>query len=193
MNNNNFYKRKGSDGFSPYCKPCEITRNYNYYKLHPESHAISCRKNRTRPEVKEKERERKRGENHRQLQKQWRKENKDKLKGYQEQRKNKNHKISKKEWNACLKYFSHQCAYCGMTEKEHKNKYNQQLHKEHVIYNGSNFLDNCVPSCKSCNSLKNTIDLDVWYKEQPFFSEVRLNKINKWLSEDYKQYIEQNT
>lgn len=97
----------------------------------------------------------------------------------------KNHEISAEEWGICKQYFSNSCAYCGLTEENCLDKYNQVLHKEHVDCNGLNDITNCVPSCKSCNSQKWILSLEEWYNEDnPAFDEERLNRIHKWLSED---------
>lgn len=43
--------------------------------------------------------------------------NKDKLYEYGKKRRlHKTHEISKEEWESCLEYFNHSCAYCGITE-----------------------------------------------------------------------------
>jgi hypothetical protein len=122
---------------------------------------------------------------------------KEKQKGYNEKRKIKNHKINPKEWVSCKDYFKNEdgewcCAYCGMTEKEHKKLHKEQLHKEHVDDEGSNDLSNCVPACKSCNCSKHTYKLEEWYNEQnPKFDINKLNKIKRWLDNDWEQfYIE---
>jgi len=121
---------------------------------------------------------------------QWQKENPEKLKQYEEKRKIKKHEINEEEWENCKRYFDYQCAYCGMSIEEHKNLYGQDFHKEHVDDDGSNKLDNCVPSCKICNSSKWKFDLEEWYNEDKiFYSENRKNKIIKWIMNDYKQYI----
>lgn len=100
----------------------------------------------------------------------------------------KKHEISDKEWELCKQYFDYSCAYCGLSEKEHQDIYGQQLHKEHVDHEGSNRLDNCVPSCKTCNSSKYTFDFEYWYRERSGgFSEERYRKIINWLNNDYEE------
>lgn len=79
-----------------------------------------------------------------------------------------------------------------MIEEEHRaiTKRREDLHREHVVHDGSNKLDNCVPSCKWCNSKKWEYALDEWYRETyEHFDEERLQKIHKWLNEDHKLYI----
>jgi hypothetical protein len=118
----------------------------------------------------------------------WQRNNTDKIKEYNNN--HRKHDISKKEWEYCKKYFEYECAYCGITEKQAKKLYKQGLHKEHVEHYGSNNLSNCVPSCKICNSSKRKAELNIWYNKQEFFKQDRLDKIIKWVTEDYKEYIE---
>jgi hypothetical protein len=117
--------------------------------------------------------------------------NPDKLAQYRENHKHKIHKITEKEWLSCKQYFNFQCAYCGMSEKEHYELHNQQLSKEHVINEGNNDLSNCVPACKICNSEKSANDIDDWYNEQNLKYDVeKYNKIMEWLSADYLNYLQ---
>jgi 5-methylcytosine-specific restriction endonuclease McrA len=97
--------------------------------------------------------------------------------------------LKSKEWISCKQYFNYECAYCGMTEEKHKELYKQQLHKEHAFPNGANDLSNCIPACKSCNSLKSNYEFIDWYnQENERFSEERIHMINRWLENDYKQF-----
>jgi len=83
--------------------------------------------------------------------------------------------LTVEEWGMCKDFFSHSCAYCGKESK--------RLHREHVIsvYNGGGFTrENIIPACRSCNSSKNSTDMETWYRKQPFFTEERLNKIKQW-------------
>lgn len=108
----------------------------------------------------------------------------------------KKHEISNKEWIACKKYFNNSCAYCGLHIEEHYIIYADKpkktdLHKEHVEHDGSNKLDNCIPSCWKCNVSKHQNDLIKWYNEtNPKFSKERLEKISRWLDIDHKIYLE---
>jgi hypothetical protein len=124
--------------------------------------------------------------------KEWEQNNKDKLRGYRMKRsEEKAHEISNDEWENCKMYFSNSCAYCGMSEEEHKKIQNQQLHKEHVDPDGENDLSNCIPACRPCNSGKHYSEFKDWYNEHnDKFSKVRFEKIHTWLNEDYKIFIE---
>jgi hypothetical protein len=188
-----FYKnnKNRKDGLCPYCKKCSIKQATIYIKNNYE-HCLEFNRNYySSPEWKEKAKIRKRKFRDRGGYSNWSKKHPDKCREYCKNRQSRNHTISKQEWENCKTYFNYECAYCGMTEKEHKNKYNQQLHKEHVEYNGANDLSNCVPSCKFCNGEKWKFQLDEWYnKDNPKFDIDRYDKIHKWLNKDYKKYKE---
>lgn len=88
--------------------------------------------------------------------------------------------LTVEQWNKILEYFNHSCAYCGMTEEEHKQKYNESLHQEHIIPMSQNgvFSDfNIIPSCKECNSKKNKMDLENYLYHNEKFTIDRYIKI----------------
>ncbi|APR02374.1 HNH endonuclease family protein (plasmid) [Clostridium botulinum] len=191
-----FYKTNSKnpkgDKLFPYCKECSKEKARSWRRK-PENRDKWLEINKIRnsnPNKRQQIRElmNKYREEGRQLE--WQQNNKDKIKQYSEVRSNKNHTITSKEWNICKEYFNNSCAYCGMTEKEHREIFNQDLHKEHVECEGANDLSNCVPACRSCNSSKNIFQLTEWYnKNNPKFNQEKLDVINKWLSEDYKKII----
>jgi hypothetical protein len=133
-------------------------------------------------------------------QRKYQKNHPDKIKIHSEKRSVKNHKISTKEWIACKDYFKNEqdewcCAYCALPASQHfyTRKGVTKLgdfHKEHKDDEGANDLSNCLPSCRSCNSKKWKHLFEKWYTpNNPIFNQERLDKINKWLKEDYKLYI----
>lgn len=189
-----FYKQKKHSKnkgeyiyYNPECKDCTSKRAVKWQKKNPDKrkehlkriNASSHKKKMVREAWKLK---RKRGD-----QRERQRKNPDKIKKYSLNRRNKTHRITNEEWINCKNYFNNSCAYCGMTYDEHKLNYNQDLHKEHVEHNGSNQIDNCVPSCKSCNSEKHTYTLSEWYnKENPKFNEKRLQDIFNWIENGHK-------
>jgi hypothetical protein len=114
---------------------------------------------------------------------------KEKIKEYSQN--HRNHDITKSEWDYCLKIFNNSCVYCGISEDEAKEKYNEKLHKDHVDNEGYNDIRNGIPACKGCNDRKLTFDIEEWFKKQKFFSEDKLNKIIWWITEGYKDCIEE--
>jgi len=69
--------------------------------------------------------------------------------------------------------FGNHCAYCGG---------GGDMQIEHVVpisKGGAHDIDNIVPACAACNSSKGAKDMEAWYQEQPFFSEIRQQKIKR--------------
>jgi hypothetical protein len=192
----NFYKRNTRDGLSTYCKKCESKKNHQWGKENKDKRHTYVRrdylKHNGRKDYYKALSKRLIDNGHR---KEWEQNNPEKIKQYRLYREqNKTHKISKKEWLDCKEYFNNECAYCGLSIEEHYIRRNGELklgdfHREHVQHDGANDLSNCVPSCKICNSSKGTYKLEDWYINQEFFNEDKMNKIHKWLNEDYKLYI----
>jgi hypothetical protein len=195
-NYDNFYmknKMKLELGFSAECKKCASMRTINNLLSKPnikefwhEQYVAFKKEN---EHVYEKYRETHKEERDKYT-KEYQKDpkNKDKFKIYAKN--HRHHDITKTEEKALLKIFNYQCAYCGMTLEEHKKKFKQKLHNDHVDDKGANDLRNDVPACKSCNSRKHERDMEWWYRRQKFFSEERFNKIIWWIIEGYKEFIE---
>lgn len=173
--------------FFPHCKKCNIekAKNSNFDK---ELHKELCRQWRNRPENRGSIRKHLNKYRDKGGQLEWQRNNKDKIQEYANQ--HQSHEITTKEWESCLKYFNYSCAYCGISQEDAKEKYNNYFHKEHVNHKGSNDLSNCVPACKSCNSKKWTYELEEWYKTgNPNYQKRRLNKILKWTNKEYKRFL----
>jgi prophage antirepressor-like protein len=86
------------------------------------------------------------------------------------------------QWDKILKSWGHTCAYCG------KSHYDETLVAEHVIPQSQmgvfdpknvNAVFNVVPSCPQCNYSKYTHPMEKWFRHQPFFSEAKLQKIQR--------------
>ena len=91
--------------------------------------------------------------------------------------------LTHEEWKSIKNYFGNSCAYCGMSEKEHQSKWNEQLHQDHFIAvsnNGGYTADNIIPACKSCNSSKSDRHFDEWYPSHESFDEERNLKISEY-------------
>lgn len=192
-----FYRHNNTlDGVSSYCKHCEIRKNVQWGKDNRNKRLKYLKKNNRTESTKIKKYLFSKKQKELGYAKEWQQEHPDKIKEYGQKYSNKKHKISKKEWEACKKYFNYCCAYCGLPIEKHIVKYKGELihsdfHKEHIDCNGASDLSNCVPSCKDCNSSKHNSKLEDWYNESNSnFSQERLNKIYQWINEDYKLYIQ---
>lgn len=189
------YTKKRGDYiyYNPECKECTKKRTMQWESDNYEQMRINNRKSVSNYTARNKEVRDKYFKDFREkgLQIKWQRNNKDKLKQYNLYRQmNKTHEINDYEWIKCKEYFNFSCAYCGVSERDAKELYNNNLHKEHVDHNGSNDLSNCVPACKSCNSKKHTYTLAEWIgKNDVGFNEERLIKVNNWIDSEYKLHI----
>lgn len=186
-----FSKHKGNYiYYNPECKECSKKKAKKWASKNPEAVKASKRKyNNTeigKSKIRESTKERRRSGKY----KEWQKNNSDKLNEYSKN--HRNHAISNNEWELCKKYFDYSCAYCGLSEEEHRKLYNQQLHKEHVLHDGRNDIKNCIPSCKMCNSSKHIATLNQWYNiKNPNYTRCRYLRIYKWIRFDAKKISEQ--
>jgi len=63
------------------------------------------------------------------------------------------------EWEALLWYYNYKCLCCGSYDK---------IEKDHIVpasKNGTNYIDNMQPLCKTCNCRKKTYHID--YRSEP--------------------------
>lgn len=112
--------------------------------------------------------------------KQYRKNNKEKINIRTNIHRARKHKLvatlTIKEWEIIKQYFNNSCCYCGVQEKT--------LEQEHIIpvtKGGGYTKQNIVPACRHCNSSKLNKDMEDWYRQQPYFSEGKLQKIYQWM------------
>ena len=77
----------------------------------------------------------------------------------------------KEEWDL-------ECAYCGS---------DRNLTIDHIVpkaKGGTDFTENCLCACHSCNQDKGHTPMEDWYLSQEFFSIQRFDKIKKWMQSD---------
>lgn len=88
------------------------------------------------------------------------------------------------ELRDCLSYFNNRCAYTG----EILNNGNMNLdHITPLSKEGTSYIWNICPSIDYANFSKGNKELEEWYRIHPYFSEVRLNKIYKWI--EYAKFM----
>jgi len=190
MDDKHFYKnnKNGIDGYSSRCIECEKKRATQWRKDNRERW-LEIRRNRNqKPEVKKQMRKDAKASRERGVQKRWQEENPERVRELSKN--HRNHDITTTEWNNELRVFDYKCAYCDISEEEAKKRDKQNLHKDHIDSEGYNDIRNAAPACRGCNDTKWTFDMETWFREQPFFSKERLNKIIWWCTEGYKDYIE---
>ena len=121
--------------------------------------------------------------------KQWREDNRELCNKYNHKRRalkaQNGGEYTLEQWQECLEFFDYKCAYSGKPI----NKSNVNV--EHIIpisKGGTSNITNIVPALDSVNKSKNNKDMLSWYKEQPYFSEERLNKILDWIEYASSKY-----
>ena len=207
----NFAKqKKGKYGLRYNCKICENERNKqyrednkDYYKQYYEDNKerIAEQKKQYREDNKEKINEyaKQYYEDNKDYYKQYREDNKEKIAEQNKQyraseqgqvvqfnARNKRRQreeeqgrgITVEQWKEMMEFFEWKCAYSGTP----LNKDNRTI--DHIFplkIGGLNEPWNCVPMYANYNFSKQGKDMMVWYREQEFFSEERLNKIYEWI------------
>jgi hypothetical protein len=171
-----------SDGLHPECKKCASKKASLHFLNNREMHKEQYQRYLQTPNYKayaiKNIREMK------EYRKQYRKDNKDKVKKYnQKWLGHKEHDITKEELNELYEYCNHACMYCGMTEDVAREKFGKGLFKDHFVNDGSNGIENCILCCQSCSSKKWTKLFEDWYTpDNPIYSEERLAKIYSWIN-----------
>ena len=99
--------------------------------------------------------------------------------------------ITKEQWKEMMDFFNWQCAYSG----ESLNGNNKERTIDHIIplaKNGQHEVWNLVPMKLKYNSSKHTNDMEEWYKNQPFYSDERLDKIYTWQKYAYYKWSDKD-
>lgn len=100
--------------------------------------------------------------------------------------------LTQEQYNKTMKYFNSECAYCGLSNKEHLLQYGQTLHQDHVIplsRSGGYTEWNIIPACISCNGSKKEYDLVEWYSGYYLYDKERLDKILSFIRYDKSEQI----
>jgi 5-methylcytosine-specific restriction endonuclease McrA len=73
--------------------------------------------------------------------------------------------------------WDYECAYCG----------DPATSLDHIVprfKSGSSNRNNLIPACRRCNSNKASNTVEAWYRQQDFFNQVRMEKIEAWMSQE---------
>ncbi|PDM38427.1 hypothetical protein CMV37_03515 [Bacillus cereus] len=90
--------------------------------------------------------------------------------------------LTVEQWNECLNYFNHSCAYCG---EQHESL--EQEHFISVSKGGAFTKTNIVTACRSCNASKYNQDFFEWFKQQEYYSIEREKRILSYLGREIKK------
>ena len=86
--------------------------------------------------------------------------------------------FTKSDIENCLDFFGHECAYSGVP----LTKGYSLDHVAPLSKGGENEIHNIVPCLDIVNIRKAAQDWELWYVEQPYYSEGRHAKIKQWLN-----------
>lgn len=78
--------------------------------------------------------------------------------------------------------WNHKCGYCEETATS----------LDHIVpkfKSGSNNRYNLVPACRKCNADKGSKNMEEWFKSKDYFSQVKLQAIKTWMSDDVKDIM----
>lgn len=93
------------------------------------------------------------------------------------------HTLKAGEWEECLQYFNYKDAYTGLPLTNES-----QDHIIPITFGGGYIKENIIPCNRDINSSKGNKNMLVWYKQQIYFDEDRLERILNWMG-DYKKYL----
>jgi 5-methylcytosine-specific restriction endonuclease McrA len=88
------------------------------------------------------------------------------------------------QWEECISYFDNRCAYSGEILTI------ENISLDHIIplsKNGTSYIWNICPSVSYANFSKGDKELELWYRQQTYFSEERLKKIYEWI--EYAKFM----
>jgi len=87
-------------------------------------------------------------------------------------------KLAKKRYRQSIyEAWDYRCGYCG----DHATSL------DHIVprfRSGSSYRNNLIPACRRCNTNKASAKMEDWYRQQIYFNEEHLVKIQTWMSED---------
>ena len=193
-----FYKsKKGKYGIESKCKECINEKNKQYYENNKEDIVEKGKQYYENNKEYKAEYDKKYRENNKEHIVKYRKEYYENNKEYYFESVRKRRALKSKakgdftelEFKETLEIFDYRCAYTGEPILEDLSN----CHREHIVplsKGGDNGIWNIVPSLDWVNLSKNNSDMEEWYRQQPYFSEERLNKIYEYMSIMEERYLE---
>ena len=88
------------------------------------------------------------------------------------------------DWPDAMLHFHGECAYCGRTEGRAKADKFDREHFVPLSRGGRTERSNIGPACRKCNRGRGNKPLFTWFREQPFWSREREQRIAKWIGEE---------
>lgn len=85
------------------------------------------------------------------------------------------------DWRDVMLHFGGECCYCGVKEGRAKASKFDREHLIPISKGGKTVRNNIAGACRKCNRGKGGRDLFEWYREQPFWTVEREDKIVTWM------------
>jgi len=86
-------------------------------------------------------------------------------------------KLAKKRFRDDIyKAWEHKCGYCG----------DEATSLDHIVprfKSGSSNRNNLIPACRRCNTNKASSPMEIWYQQQSFFTQAKLDRIQVWMKQ----------
>ena len=93
-------------------------------------------------------------------------------------------KLAKKRYRQSIyEAWDCKCGYCGEPATS----------LDHIVprfKSGCSNRHNLIPACKKCNANKASNEMETWYKQQPYFSQVNLDRIKSWMDVNYPKIVD---
>ena len=186
-----FYKSKlNSDGLNGQCKKCYKERVNSYNKRNKKKRMRYLKENKNHIAVQRREYRKRNSENIKDYNKTYRENNPDIVRLADQRRYAKKKllpsTLTLEQWMRIKESFDNKCAYCGMSEEQHKEIYNEQLHQEHFIpisHKGGHEYGNIIPSCRSCNCSKQDEMFLEWYPHYEHYNKCRESYILEYIKQ----------
>jgi 5-methylcytosine-specific restriction endonuclease McrA len=87
-------------------------------------------------------------------------------------------KLAKKRFRDDIyKAWDHKCGYCGDTATS----------LDHIVprfKSGSSNRYNLLPACRRCNSNKASTPMAIWFEEQEYFTQAKMDRIKNWMRQE---------
>lgn len=88
------------------------------------------------------------------------------------------------DWRDSMLHFGGRCAYCGAPEGRAKASKFDREHFVPLSRGGETLRHNIGPACRACNRGRGNKKIADWYRDQPFWTQERENKIIQWIGPD---------
>jgi hypothetical protein len=96
-------------------------------------------------------------------------------------------KLAKKRFRESIyQAWDHKCGYCEAAATS----------LDHIVprfKSGCSSRHNLIPACSKCNANKASSDMETWYQQQTFFTQVKLDRIKAWMEPKFFTVIDLET